>query len=158
RVNPRTHTPIWATVLQLGLGIALILGVNGNAMLQLILAGAILVNIPYGMTIVLYLVVRKKLDRKDGAFNLGRFEVPVAVTALVWLFFAAFASIVSAPTIVPVLIVVGMLLIGGVYLTYLMTFRRDVLEHEPGQADVASDAENDPVTTLETAGFPRHDT
>jgi amino acid transporter len=146
RVNPRTKTPIWATVLQLGLGIALIVGVNGNAMLQLILAGAILVNIPYGMTITLYLVVRRKLDRNEGAFNLGRFEAPVAVTALVWLFVAAAASIMSAPTIVPVLIVVGMLLVGGVYLAYLMTFRRRVLEHQPGEAAATSDAEGDPVT------------
>ena len=53
-------------------------------MLQLILAGAILVNIPYGMTIMLYLAVRTKLERKQGAFHLGRFEVPVAVTALAW--------------------------------------------------------------------------
>jgi amino acid transporter len=156
RVNPRTRTPIPATLLQLGLGIALILGVNGNAMLQLILAGAILVNIPYGMTISLYLAVRGKLDRKEGAFNLGRFEVPVAVTALIWLFVAASASIMSAPTIVPVTIVAGMLLIGGVYLAHLMTFQRQVLEDEPGQAEVTSDAEGDPVTAPATVECPRH--
>jgi amino acid transporter len=146
RVNSRTHTPIPATVLQLGLGIALILTVNGNAMLQLILAGAILVNIPYGMTIALYLKVRGKLDRNDGAFNLGRFEVPVAVIALVWLFVAAFSSIMSAPTIVPVTIVAGMLIVGGVYLAYLLTFRRQVLEHEPGQTEVSSEAQGDDAT------------
>jgi amino acid transporter len=137
RVNPRTSTPIPATVLQLGLGIALIMGIRGTAMMQLILAGAILVTIPYAMTVVLYLVVRGKLDRKGGAFNLGRFEVPVAIAALVWLLAAAFVSIVSAPTIVPVLIVVGMLAIGGAYLTYLMVCRRDVLEVEPGGDSLA---------------------
>jgi amino acid transporter len=146
RVNPHTRTPIPATLLQLGLGIALILGVNGSVMLQLILAGAILVNIPYGMTIALYLAVRGKLDRKAGAFNLGRFEVPVAVTALVWLFVAAAASIMSAPTIVPVMIVAGMLLVGGVYLAYLLMFQRQVLEHEPGQEDVTSNALRDRLT------------
>jgi hypothetical protein len=57
-------------------------------------------------------------ERKEGAFNLGRFEVPVAVTALVWLIAAAFVSIVSAPTIVPILIVVGVLLVGGTSLTF----------------------------------------
>src|SRR5262249_20868034 len=129
-------------LLQLGLGIALIMGIRGGAMLQLILAGAILVTIPYGMTVVLYLVVRGKLESKEGAFSLGRFEVPVAVTALVWLIAAAFVSIVSAPTIVPILIVVGMLVVGGVYLAYLLIFQRQVLEHEPGQEDVtpASDS------------------
>lgn len=146
RVNSRTRTPIPATVLQLVLGIALIVGMNGNAMLQLILAGAILVNIPYGMTITLYLVVRKKLDRKDGAFNLGRFEVPVAAAALLWLSAAAFVSIVSSPTVVPILIVVGMLVVGGLYLVCLLTFRRQVLEHEPGAAEVAADPEVVPLT------------
>lgn len=158
RVNPRTSTPIPATVLQLGLGIALILGVNGNAMLQLILAGAILVNIPYGMTIMLYLAVRTKLERKQGAFHLGRFEVPVAVTALAWLVIAAAASIMSAPTIVPVMIVAGMLLVGGGYLAYLLVCRREVLEHEPGQAGVSGEvsrAAADPVT--EPAPDYRHE-
>jgi amino acid transporter len=136
RVNPRTHTPIPATLLQLVLGIALIVGITGNAMIQLILAGAILVTIPYAMTVVLYLAVRGKLERQAGAFSLGRFEVPVAVTALVWLLAAAFVSIASAPTIVPILIVVGMLLSGAGYLGYLMMFRREVLEQEPGVTDV----------------------
>lgn len=157
RVNPRTSTPIPATLLQLGLAIALILGITGNAMLQLIMAGTILVTIPYGMTITLYLVVRKKLDRKDGAFNLGRIEVPVAIAALVWLLTAAFVSIVSAPTIVPVLIVVGMLLVGGVYLAYLLMFRRQVLEHGPGQADSTSNAGGDPAAVPATVECPRHD-
>jgi amino acid transporter len=135
RVNPRTGTPIPATLLQLVLGVALIMGITGSAMLQLILAGVILVTLPYGMTIVLYLVVRRKLEHKEGAFNLGRFELPVAVAALVWLIAAAFVSIESAPTMMPLLIVVGMLLVGSVYFAYMLMFKRDVLEHEPGQDD-----------------------
>jgi len=82
--------------------------------------------------------VRTKLERKDGAFNLGRFELPVAIAALAWLLASAFVSIVSAPSLVPILIVVGMLLVGGVYLAYLMTFRRQVLEREPGAAEAAA--------------------
>lgn len=146
RVNPRTHTPIPATLLQLALGIALIVGMNNDVMLQLILAGAILVNIPYGMTVALYLAVRKKLERKDGAFNLGRFELPVAVIALAWLFFAAFVSITTSPSIVPIMIVVGMLLVGGGYLAFMLTFRRHVLEREPGQTS-SVDPEASPVTS-----------
>ncbi|WP_375538327.1 APC family permease [Mycolicibacterium sp. CBMA 311] len=162
RVNPRTHTPIWATVLQFVLGSALIMAINGNAMLQLILAGAILVNIPYGMTITLYLAVRRKLDRKDGAFNLGRFEVPVAVFALIWLMAAAFVSIITAPTMVPVLIVVGMLLVGAAYLGYLLTCRREVLEHEPGEPESESESESDAdaegdATTPATVEGLRHE-
>lgn len=149
RVNSRTSTPIWATLLQLGLGIALIMGIRGQAMMQLILAGAILVTIPYGMTITLYLVVRKKLEQKEGAFNLGRFELPVAATALVWLIAAAFVSIVSAPTMAPILIVVGMLLVGGAYLAYMLAFKREVLDHEPGRDDVRQDSAVAPVPAVE---------
>ncbi|WP_018602626.1 APC family permease [Mycobacterium sp. 155] len=146
RVNPRTGTPIPATLLQLGLGIALITGMSDGVMMQLILAGAIIVNIPYGMTVGLYLAVRGKLARTEGAFNLGRFELPVAVTALLWLMFAAFVSIVTSPSIVPILIVVGMLLVGGVYLAYLLVFQRHVLEHEPGQAQSAALTEDEQET------------
>jgi amino acid transporter len=75
RVNPRTQTPIPATLLLLVLGIVLMVVMPGGILLQLILAGAILTSIPYAMTIVLYLVVRRKLEKKEGAFSLGRFRV-----------------------------------------------------------------------------------
>jgi hypothetical protein len=39
-----------------------------------------------------------------------------------------------------------MLLVGGAYLVYLLKFQRDVLEHEPGQGDVAVGAEGDSAT------------
>lgn len=42
------------------------------------------IAVAYGSTIVLYLAVRKRLDRRKGAFDLGRFELPVAICALVW--------------------------------------------------------------------------
>jgi hypothetical protein len=44
------------------------------------------------------------------------------------------------------MIVAGMLLVGGVYLAYLLMFQRQVLEHEPGQADVTSNALRDRLT------------
>jgi amino acid transporter len=136
RVNPRTQTPIPATLLLLVLGIVLMVVMPGGILLQLILAGAILTSIPYAMTIVLYLVVRRKLEKKEGAFSLGRFELPVAVVALMWVLAALFVVIASSATIVPILIVVGLMIAGGAYFAYLMKFRRHVLEHEPGLADV----------------------
>ncbi|MBL1105001.1 amino acid permease [Streptomyces sp. 5-8] len=84
RVNPRTQTPIPATVLILVVGLALMVALPGAALLKLITASTILPAIIYGATIVLYLTVRRRLDRKKGAFDLGRFELPVAVCALVW--------------------------------------------------------------------------
>ena len=90
RVNPHTQTPIPATLLVLAArcrGDDRDAGRGPDATDP---AGAIINNIPYAMTIVLYLVVRRKLGRKEGAFSLGRFEVPVAVVALVWVLFAMF--------------------------------------------------------------------
>jgi amino acid transporter len=132
RVNPRTQTPIPATLLVLGLGIALMVVMPGGALLQLILAGAVLTSLPYAMTIILYLVVRRKLGRKEGAFDLGRFELPVAVVALIWVLAALFVVIASSATIVPILIVLGLMLAGGGYFVFLLKCRREVLEHEPG--------------------------
>jgi amino acid transporter len=90
RVNPRTHTPIPATLLTFAVGVVLMVALPGAALLKLIVASTILPAIIYGSTIVLYLVVRKQLGRKEGAFNLGRFELPVAISALVWVVCALF--------------------------------------------------------------------
>jgi len=136
KVNHRTQTPIPATLLVAVLGVVLMVAMPGGALLQLILAGAILTNIPYAMTIVLYLRVRQNLGRQEGAFDLGRFELPVAIVALVWVLAALFVVIASSATAVPMLIVVGLLLAGAVYFAYLLKFQRDVLEHEPGKADL----------------------
>jgi amino acid transporter len=84
RVNPRTHTPIPATLMTFVVGVVLMVALPGSALLKLIVASTILPAIIYSSTIVLYLVVRKQLGRKEGAFNLGRLELPVAISALVW--------------------------------------------------------------------------
>ena len=127
RVNRRTRTPIPATLLVLALGVVLMAVVPGAALLQLILAGAIFMFLPYGMTIVLYLSVRSRLDRQEGAWDLGRWEMPVAVAALLWVVVALVVAIATAPSAGPLLIVVGLVLVGGVYFAYLLMFRRQVL-------------------------------
>jgi hypothetical protein len=45
-------------------------------------------------TIVLYLAVRKRLDRSKGSFDLGNFELPATIGALAWLVGAVFVLIV----------------------------------------------------------------
>jgi len=35
---------------------------------------------------------------------------------------------------VPIMIVTGLLVVGGLYFTYMMIFNRDVLDNEPGEA------------------------
>jgi amino acid transporter len=74
RVNPHTKTPIPATLLVLAVGVLLMVAMPGAALLQLILTGAFFTVVPYIMTIVLYIAVRRKLARGRGAFDLGRAE------------------------------------------------------------------------------------
>jgi hypothetical protein len=107
----------------------------GAALLQLIIASTILPALIYGAVTVLYLSVRKRLGRNEGAFSLGRFELPVALAALVWVAFALL-TLVSPPTAaVPNLIVVGLILAGGLYFATMAIFNRKVLDTEPGEPD-----------------------
>jgi hypothetical protein len=81
--------------------------------LKLIVGSTILPALIYGAIVVLYLSVRKRLERKEGGFSLGRFEVPVAVAALIWVAFGLFALVSPPEALVPDLIVVGLILAGG---------------------------------------------
>ncbi|MET7744875.1 APC family permease [Streptomyces sp. NPDC005385] len=137
RVSPRTHTPIPATILIFVMGVVLMVALPGAALLKLITASTILPALTYGLTIVLYLAVRRRLDRKKGAFNLGRFELPVAICALVWSAVSLFVLVAPSEALVPVLIVVGLILAGGLFFLGLLVFDREALETEPGDARVS---------------------
>jgi amino acid transporter len=136
RINPRTQTPVPATILILVVGVILMAAMPGAALLKLITAGTILPVILYSLTTVLYLSVRGRLDRKEGGFDLGRYELPVAIGALAWCLFALFVLVTPAEALIPVLIVVGLLIAGGVYFAYLWVYNREVLETEPGDIKV----------------------
>jgi amino acid transporter len=135
RVNPRTRTPVPATVLILVIGLVLMIALPGQALLQLIIGSTILPALIYGSTVVLYLVVRGRLDRQDGGFNLGRFELPVAAVALIWVGFALFVLVTPGDALVPNLIVAGLILAGGIYFAKMMIFSREVLEVGPASGD-----------------------
>jgi amino acid transporter len=136
RVDPRTHTPVPATILMVVVGGVLMVGLPGGALLELITAGTIIGPILYGAIVVLYLSVRRRLDRKEGAFDLGRFELPVAIGALVWSIIVVFVVVTPPSAIVPIVIVVGLMLTGGLYFLSVLFFRRDVLATEPGEVNV----------------------
>ena len=132
RVNPRTRTPVYATALIFVIGVVLMVALPGAALLQLIIGSTVIPTLIYGAITVLYLAVRKRLGRREGAFSLGRFEVPVAVAALVWVAFGLFALVSPPDALVPDLIVVGLIAAGGVYLAKMLVFDRAVLDTEPG--------------------------
>jgi amino acid transporter len=133
RVNPRTQTPVPATILILVVGVVLMLALPGEALLQLIIGSTILPALIYGAIVILYLVVRKRLEHKEGGFSLGRFELPVAIAALAWEAFVLFVLVTPGDATVPTLIVVGLIVAGGVYFAKMLIFNREVLDIEPGE-------------------------
>ncbi|MDH6280320.1 amino acid transporter [Prescottella agglutinans] len=136
QISPRTHTPVPATILICAVAVVLMLALPGAALLKLIVAGTILTVIVYGGTIVLYLAVRGRLDRRAGAFNLGQFELPVAVGALVWMVVVLFVVVSPTEARVPVALVAGLGVAGGLYFLWLSRTRREVLDTEPGDLSV----------------------
>lgn len=136
RVNPRTRTPIPATLLVLAIGVVLMVVLPGAALIQLIATGTIIGISLYIMTVVLYLAVRRKFVRGDGGFDLGRFDKPVAIAALVWVVISLLTVLVSSMTLASLLIVFGLLGAGLAYFLYMWKFDRAMLEHEPGEPDM----------------------
>ena len=136
RVNPRTHTPIPATILIVVLGIALMAAVPGDALLELLTVGGLIGAVLYGAIVVLYLTVRKRLGRQEDAFDIGRFEMPVAIGALVWSAIVVFILVSPREARTAVFLAIGILLAGGVYFAYLFITNREVLDTEPGDVDV----------------------
>lgn|GEM_PF-3140177 len=107
----------------------------GSAPLQLIVGSSILPALIYGGIAVLYLSVRKRLESKKGGFSLGRFEVPVAIAAIIWVAIALFPLVSPGALLVPDLVVVGLILAGGLYFANMLIFNREVLDTEPGIPD-----------------------
>ena len=134
QVNRRTQTPIPATILFFAAGVVMMAVLPGKALIELITTGTILPVAVYGATVVLYLAVRRRLGSKEGAFSLGRFELPVAIGALVWMVLALLVLVLPAP--VPDLVVVGLILGGGVFFLAMLIFNPKSLETEPGALDV----------------------
>ena len=136
RVNPRTQTPIPATILPVVVAIGLMAVLPGDALLEMLTVGGVIGAVLYGAIVVLYLGVRKRVGRQEEAFDLGRFEMPVAICAMVWSVVVVFVLVSPPEASTAVLISVGILVAGGVYFAYVFISNREVLETEPGEADV----------------------
>jgi amino acid transporter len=136
RVSARTQTPIPATILPVVVGFVLMAVLPGDALVELLTSGGVIGSVLYGMIVVLYLAVRKRLGHQEDAFDLGRFEMPVAIGALVWSVAVVFVLVSSPHALTAVLMSLGILLIGGAYFAYLFIANREVLDTEPGLVDV----------------------
>ena len=76
-------------------------------------------------------VERIRLVEDDVAVE-GRFELPVAVFALLWLAVGLSVLVLPSESFVPVVIVAGLIVAGAVFFFGLLAFRREALEEEPG--------------------------
>ena len=63
---------------------------------------------------------------------LGRFELPVAAVALIWVVFALFVLVTPESARVPSFIVLGLIAVGLGYFVKMLVFNREVLDTEPG--------------------------
>ena len=135
KVNPKTQTPVPATLLILAVGVVLMLALPGEALIPLIVGSTLLPALIYTGIVILYIAVRKRLEYKPGGFSLGRFEMAVAVAALIWEAFVLFVLVTPGDNTIPVLIVVGLVLAGGVYFAYMFFLHREILDVEPGIDD-----------------------
>lgn len=124
QVNAKTRTPLNATLAYLVLA-QLILAIfslkSQDALFTLFGAATLLPAIVYASTVTLYIVKRKSLPASD-AFNLGKWEVPLMVVAVVWLVFELSlfrdASFKDAW-----LYVLAMVFVGALYLGFLLATR-----------------------------------
>ena len=123
QISPTFHTPLKATVLYVVLAelILAIFSHSETALFTLFGAATLLPAVMYASTVVLYLIKRKSLPVSD-KFNLGAWEIPILVVAVVWLVFelALFrdSSFKQAWAYVIVMVVIG-----ACYLGYLLVTR-----------------------------------
>ncbi len=79
----------------------------GDALLEMLTVGGLIGAVLYGAIIVLYLAVRKGLGHQEDAFDLGRFEMPVAIAALVWSVVVVFVLVSPPEALTAVLMSLG---------------------------------------------------
>jgi hypothetical protein len=92
-----------------------------TALFTLFGAATLLPAVMYASTVVLYLIKRKSLPA-NGKFDLGAWEIPVLVVAIVWLAFelALFRDAAFKEAWLYVLVMVA---VGAAYLAYLLIRR-----------------------------------
>lgn len=123
KVSPRTKTPLNATIVMtlIALVILGLFSTSTDALFKLFGAATLLPAMIYTITVVLYIAKRRTLPASAG-FNLGRWELPIIVVAVVWLVFEL--SLFRDASFRDAWIYVGiMVAVGACYLGYLLVTR-----------------------------------
>lgn len=123
QISPRFRTPMKATAVYFCLAqlILAIFAHSETALFTLFGAATLLPAVMYASTVVLYLIKRRDLPT-NGKFDLGAWEIPILVVAIVWLAFelALFRDAALKEAWLYVLVMVA---IGAAYLAYLLIRR-----------------------------------
>ena len=142
RVNPRTQTPVPATILILVVGVVLMVALPGAALLQLII----------GVDDPACAHLRRDRGPLPGGARNGWSARRARSTSGAsscrsrsprWSGWRAalFVLVTPGDATVPTLIVLGLILAGGIYFAKMMIFNREVLDTEPGEDIFAAPAE-----------------
>ena len=141
RVNSATDTPVWATVLILGLGVVWTLLIESAS--ALFAASTLLPALIYTGTVLMYLFTRGRQAEMDVSederqrrerFSLGRWEIPVVAVALVWLALELWI-LMDAQFRTAQIYVLGMLAVGSLYYAFMRLRNPGVLKHETTDPD-----------------------
>lgn len=123
RIHPTLRTPVNATILVsiVGEAILSIFSRDTDALFVLFSAATLLPTIIYTVSVLMYAIRRNSLPPSQG-FSLGRWEKPVVTLALLWLLFEL-TIFRDESFFKPWLYVLIMLVIGAVYLVWLLATR-----------------------------------
>lgn len=134
-IDARTNTPLMATVFcAVILEVILAIFANQtNSLTNLFSASSLLPAIIYLATVILYVATKNKLPKGEG-FNLGAFEWPVIILALVWLVFEL-SIFRDASFVTPWTYVIIMFAIGLIYFVYMLVTRAQVLKTLPLESE-----------------------
>lgn len=141
RVSDTRSTPTWATfaIFVCAALVMLFVGSKPATLSNLFTATAILPALIYAATMVLFLVTRSRLPQRSRYFDLGRWAVPIAVAALLWLCFELSALLLPSVFWTSVKIVGIFVGVGLVVFVYNLVVNRQAFEHEPGAVALDSD-------------------
>ena len=152
KVDRKTDSPALA-VLTVGVLIEVVLAIfatQTNALFNLFSAATIMPAVIYLVTVILYVLARKRLPATHG-FSLRRWEIPVVVISLVWLAFEM--SIFRASSFGTSWAYAGvMTAIGLLYFVYLVVSRRSLAM--PGTAGTTPASGGSPAPPVSGAPMP----
>ncbi|WP_329025341.1 APC family permease [Streptomyces sp. NBC_00690] len=157
KINVSRGTPLNATLFIFVVGELVLasFAMSTDALFSLFSAATLLPAIIYAGTVLMYIVKRKSLPPTQG-FSLGRWEIPVIVTASVWLVYELLIFRDESFRD-PWLYVLVLFAIGAVYFAYLLARRGVAGLTMPDMADVDRTLDTEDATGTVKPAVPQQE-